>query len=162
MADVILPPSRLNGKPNTVRVFLAGAIDMGKAAPWQNQVIADFEDTNAVTFFNPRREDWDASWTQTLDNPQFVEQVNWELDYIERAHIVFMYFPGTSVAPISLLEFGLCIGLDKILIVAAEPEYHRRGNLAVMCDRAGITLHSTLESATLELEDVLADFGVQG
>lgn len=153
MTEIILPPSRRHGDPNNLKVFLAGAIDMGNAILWQDDIIRTFnEDGIPVTFFNPRRADWDASWTQTLDSPQFVEQVNWELDFIERADILFMFFPGNSIAPISLLEFGLGIGLGLDVIIAAEPGYHRRGNLEVMCVREGIVLHTSIDSASWALE----------
>lgn len=152
MTDLIKPPSRLNGTPGNVRVFLAGAIDMGRAEPWQDYVFEWMCDSNfPLTFFNPRREDWDAAWEQTLKSEQFVEQVNWELDNIEKADIVFMYFPSDSLAPISLLEFGLAVGLKKKIIIAAGEGYHRLGNLAVICDREGIVLHPDLQSAISEL-----------
>jgi hypothetical protein len=34
---------------------------------------------NQILVLNPRREDWDSSWIQSIDNPQFREQVEWEI-----------------------------------------------------------------------------------
>lgn len=42
-------------------VFLAGSIEMDTAEKWQDKVIKALENSD-VTVFNPRREQWDASW----------------------------------------------------------------------------------------------------
>ena len=154
MSEVILPPSRRYSTVGNVSVFLAGSIDMGYAVDWQAELIKQFEPTKNVTLYNPRRDDWDSSWTQTLDSPQFVEQVNWELDFMDHADIVFMYISGTSKAPISLLEFGRIMALypDK-LVLCVEDGFYRRGNIEVMCNRQCIELHSDLKGAIYALCD---------
>ena len=151
-ANVILPPSRVRPAPSHTTIFLAGAIDNGQAVHWQKQVTNRFQWYPNACFYNPRRDDWDASWVQSWDNPQFAEQVEWELDKIEDADHIFMYFPEKSVAPITLLEFGYIIGrCPTKLIVAAEPGYWRRGNLEVVCRRNKIELLSTLDQGIDEL-----------
>ena len=77
MARVLKPPAPLPAELGP-SMFLAGSIEMGRAADWQLQVeqaLAHYP----VTVLNPRREAWDASWAQDLSNPQFVGQVEWEL-----------------------------------------------------------------------------------
>eukprot|EP01079_Euglenida_sp_SAG-EU17-18_P008781 gene8781-1574_t len=138
------------GKPHSV--FLAGAIDMGNARDWQSDFVAALEDHN-VLLLNPRRLDWDSSWEQTLENKKFREQVEWEIDAQEYADTIAMYFPGTSQAPITLLELGLFARSGKPLqledflpwqtkqvIVACEPGYWRRGNVEVVCAKYGVRL----------------------
>ena len=51
-------------------VFLAGSIDMGSAVNWQKQVVDALKEENVVVY-NPRRDDWDSSWVQSIDNPWF-------------------------------------------------------------------------------------------
>ena len=63
-------------------VFLAGSIEMGKAENWQEKVTKVFNDLGYIVF-NPRRDDWDSTWTQEFSNSQFYQQVNWELNSLE-------------------------------------------------------------------------------
>lgn len=126
--------------PNDSRpsVFLAGSIDMGIAVNWQAQMesaLAAYD----VRIMNPRRDDWDASWQQTIANPQFAEQVEWELEGLERASVISMYFAPDSQAPVTLLELGLTARADK-LIVCAPHSYWRSGNVHVVCRRYGVPL----------------------
>src|SRR5207302_8762032 len=100
-------------------VFLAGSIEMGTAEDWQAQLTEALRDLDGVVL-NPRRDEWDASWVQSVENPQFREQVEWELDGLERASVVAMYFAPTTRAPITLLELGLSARSGKT--VACCPE----------------------------------------
>lgn len=114
-------------------VFLAGSIEMGKAENWQESVAKALPD---VTILNPRRDDWDSSWVQSIDNPQFREQVEWELLAQERANLILFYFsPGTQ-SPITLLELGLFARHN--LIVCCPEGYWRKGNVDIVCKRYGI------------------------
>ena len=60
-----------------------------------------------VVVLNPRRVDWDSSWTQSIREPKFRGQVEWELDALERAQVIAMWFVPETRAPITLLELGL-------------------------------------------------------
>lgn len=131
-------------------IFLAGSIEQGTAEDWQKRVVEQFKDI-PVTFLNPRRENWDAAWAQSIDNQMFNEQVNWELDYIQSVGHVFMYFaPGTQ-SPISLVEFGLMIK-KKNMIVVCPKGFWRKGNVDIMCQREGIPSFGSLEQGVAELK----------
>ena len=67
-------------------IFLAGSIEMGAAEEWQNVIEKTFENEE-VTFFNPRRNDWDSSWTH--DGEQFNTQVNWELNALDESCLLY-------------------------------------------------------------------------
>lgn len=66
-----------------------------------------FADQPEVLLLNPRRDDWDAGWKQDITDPQFFQQVSWELNGLDRADHIILYFVPGSKAPISLLELGL-------------------------------------------------------
>jgi hypothetical protein len=119
-------------------IFLAGSIEMGTAKDWQSELVAALADRN-VTVLNPRREQWDASWRQSIEEPQFREQVEWELDGLERADLVAMWFAPDTVAPITLLELGLSARGDR-LVVGCPDGFWRKGNIEVVCARFGIPL----------------------
>jgi len=127
-----------------VRVFLAGSIEMGAAEEWQQRVVDELTDAANVVILNPRRADWDATWRQEAADPQFHEQVSWELDMLEAADIVVMYLEPSTRSPVSLLELGLCARSGK-LRVCCPPGYWRRGNVEVVCRRYGIPLFAALD-----------------
>jgi hypothetical protein len=141
-----------------ISVFLAGSIEMGKAEDWQSVVkkeLGKFE----VTIFNPRRDDWDSSWEQKESNDQFNYQVNWELNKLNEASIIFMYLaPGTQ-SPISLLELG-AFAKDQKMIVCCPPGFWRKGNVDIFCNRNTIPVYSTLDDAIGALKTKLSVYGV--
>jgi hypothetical protein len=142
VARILKPPAQLELPPGERSLFLAGSIEMGQAEPWQSHCEREFADL-PVTILNPRRDEWDASWEQSIGNPPFRGQVEWELAALERATWIAMYFaPGTQ-SPITLLEMGLFARSGKLLI-ACPPGFWRRGNVEVVCARYGIPLVSTL------------------
>lgn len=130
-------------------VFLAGSIEMGEADLWQGRVVEAMrawlvQDTLQAVLYNPRRDDWDSSWDQTVHDHNFNEQVNWELDQLAKANIVFFNFDPKTMSPITLLELGLCIGWNKKLVVVCPPDYMRCGNVRITCMRAGVPVYSSL------------------
>lgn len=153
MAQIIKPDSKEQAVKHSKTVFLAGSIEMGAAEDWQQlaeQALAD----HPVTLFNPRRDDWDSSWEQRMSNPEFNYQVNWEMDRLEQADHVLMYFaPGTK-SPISLLELGLHAADDKLIVVCPDG-FWRKGNVEIVCQRHGIWLYESLSDALADLQDML-------
>jgi hypothetical protein len=127
-------------------VFLAGSIEMGKAEDWQSMIPGLFKNRGNLTFFNPRRDDWDSSWEQKESNPEFNKQVNWELDHLEKADLIFMYFSPETTSPISLLELGLYADSDKI-IVCCPDGFYRKGNVDIVCAVYDIPVYNTLDAA---------------
>ena len=127
-------------------IFLAGSIEMGNAEPWQDELVNRFAEHDIV-FYNPRRPDWDSTWTDTSD--KFNEQVNWELDHLEEADLIILYFDPATKSPISLLELGLHAGghgRHNTLIVCCPDGFWRKGNVRIVCERYDIPLvHSKEE-----------------
>jgi len=134
---VYKPPGRWPAPPGATVVFLAGSIEMGAAPDWQAALAARLPED--VIVLNPRREAWDASWRQAIDNPEFRAQVEWELDGLERADVIAMWFAAESRAPITLLELGLHARGGR-LVVGCPEGFWRKGNIEVVCARFGIPL----------------------
>jgi hypothetical protein len=156
--QLIKPEFKDQTRAYPISVFLAGSIEMGKAEDWQSVVkkeLGKFE----VTIFNPRRDDWDSSWEQKESNDQFNYQVNWELNKLNEASIIFMYLaPGTQ-SPISLLELG-AFAKDQKMIVCCPPGFWRKGNVDIFCNRNTIPVYSTLDDAIGALKTKLSVYGV--
>jgi hypothetical protein len=122
---------------------LAGSIEMGKAIEWQKEFIASLSDKN-IRFLNPRRDDWDSSWGQTMDDPKFVEQVQWELNSMEMSHIIVMVFDPNTLSPISMLELGLHAKEQKLMVVCPDG-FWKKGNVDVTCEFYGINQFDTMD-----------------
>ncbi len=125
-------------------VFLAGSIEMGVAEDWQARLATALVDVDAVAL-NPRRDEWDASWRQSIDEPRFREQVEWELDGLDRADVIAMWFVPETRSPITLLELGLHARGGKI-VVGCPSGFWRRGNLEVVCARYALPLVADWDS----------------
>ena len=126
-------------------VFLAGTIDMGISDDWQYHMSNFFND-NGWDVFNPRRDSWDSSWEQKFENPQFYQQVTWELTALEHADLIIMYFAPDSSSPISLLELGLFAKSGKIRVVCPDG-FYRKGNVEIVCNIYDIPIYNDLTSA---------------
>lgn len=121
---------------STHRLFLAGAIDNGEAEQWQEVVFNAINPEVDVVVYNPRRDDWDANASEEF----ITEQIKWELRHIYRSNLILVYIPGSSKAPITLLELGIALGMDKNVLVYCEPEYYRYLNVRVTCEYNGINV----------------------
>jgi hypothetical protein len=132
-------------------MFLAGSIEMGKAEDWQERIVSALKHVDCV-ILNPRRANWDASWEQSIDNPYFKGQVDWELDALDAADHVVFYFAPTTKAPVTLLELGLRAAKRPDNIIVCCPDgYWRKGNVDITCRRAGVFQVPDLQSLTREI-----------
>lgn len=146
------------GKPC---IFLAGSIEMGKAQEWQDKLYNSIMTFN-VNVYNPRRENWDPSWKQDISNPQFKEQVTWELDHIDLADIIVIYFDPYTMSPITLMELGMVLeqaNFDTVngsnILVCCPEGFWRKGNVQIMCERYDVPLLETFEELTSTLVKLL-------
>jgi len=136
-----------DGRPG---VFLAGSISGSKdgtlAKNWQSQVqkLMAGED---VAIYNPRRDDWDSSWKQTMEDDKFREQVNWELNALENAVLIILYLDPKTKSPISLLELGLHAQSGKLLVCCPEG-FYRKGNVDIVCAKYNVPMYDNMEDLT--------------
>ena len=142
-ANVFIPPTPVRYKADRITTFLAGSIEMDTADRWQDRVIVELQDFD-IDICNPRRSNWDNTIEQSIKDPRFVEQVEWELRSLENSDLVLIYFDPDTEAPISLLELGL-FSKDTEMIVCCPPGFWRKGNVDVVCHRYGVEVVETFE-----------------
>jgi nucleoside 2-deoxyribosyltransferase len=123
-------------------VFLAGSIDSGSAANWQQEVCNYFSNAD-INLYNPRRDDWNNTWIQKIENAEFKNQVNWELAAMQQADLIIMNFLPGSKSPVTMLELGL-YAHSKKLIVCCPDEFYRSGNVHIICKNYHIPLFKNL------------------
>ena len=123
-------------------IFLAGSIEMDQAVNWQKRCEEELSENYII--FNPRRDSWNNSWEQSIANPQFKEQVTWELNALELSDYIIMFFANNTKSPISLLELGLFAHSDKMKVVVEEG-FWRKGNIDIVCERYNIEQFDSLD-----------------
>lgn len=138
-----------------VSVFLAGSIDNGESANWQEHVIRKLEEENYddqfLSVFNPRRLDFQVRRDTKITNEYFKEQVMWELTALEEATIIFMYLDPDGKSPVSLLELGLYADRANIILVCPDG-YWRKGNVDIVAEVYDIPVFTGLFEGIEELK----------
>ena len=149
MAKTIKPPTKLTDVMFKGRtIFTAGTIDMGNSENWQDKICTGLNDS--YTVFNPRRDDWDSSWKQEIGNKQFRDQVEWELEALEKCELIIMVFLKDSESPISLLELGLHAKDDKMVVYCPEG-FYRKGNVDIVCKKHDIPQFDSIDNLIIHL-----------
>ncbi len=147
--QIFEPPTPLPASFDVPCIFLAGSIAMGKAQPWQTRIASDLVN-HRLCLLNPRRKDWNASWRQDADFAPFRQQVEWELDGLDRADMIAMYIDPATRSPISLLELGLH-ARSKRVVVCCPDGFWRKGNVDIVCERYHIPRVDSLEELTASI-----------
>lgn len=114
-------------------IFLAGTIEMGKSIDWQKDITELLKDED-IRILNPRRDEFKVWEKQSINNPYFKEQVNWELDGLERADLIIMNLIEDSLSPISMMEIAYFIK-EKPMIICVPDGFWRKGNIEILADR---------------------------
>ena len=126
--------------PNEVpTLFLAGSIEMGTAENWQQKVVENLDDVNII-IYNPRRDDWDASWNTTPYNVHLENQIKWEHQHIMYSDYVLFYFDPNTKSPVTLMELGMMLSHPhkENIVVCCPPQYWRFLNVKTFCDSHNI------------------------
>ncbi|MEI8223854.1 MAG: nucleoside 2-deoxyribosyltransferase domain-containing protein [bacterium] len=135
------------------KIFLAGSIEEGVAEQWQDHVVQLFGNTD-VTLLNPRRDAWDPSWIQSIENIEFKKQVEWELNGMDMADYIIFYFDPNTKSPVTLLELGLHAKEGKCLMICPQG-FWRKGNVDIVCERNAIPTFESLETCVDYVKSML-------
>ena len=151
IATIIKSPSAFPVNDTRTKIFLGGSIDMGKSENWQAELEKELSKYNVI-ILNPRRDDWNKEWKPVSTDPNFQEQVEWELSALEYADIIVMYFAPNSQSPISLLELGLYAKTGKLLVICPEG-FWCKGNVDIVCERYNIKTFTTFDEMIAEIKN---------
>ena len=139
---IFRPPNPIE-KNTDKSIFLAGTIDMGNSDNWQEAICRALAG-KSYDIYNPRRDDWDASWRSDSSDQQFKQQINWELDALEQSDLIIMNFLSGSQSPVTLIEFGLFARTNKLLVCCPR-EFWRSGNIHIVCEKYNVPVFENLE-----------------
>ena len=135
------------------KIFLAGSIEMGVAIEWQKIFEEELKNEDVI-ILNPRRLDWDSTWEQTMDNPLFVEQVDWELSSLDDSDIIVMFIDPNTKSPITLIELGLHVKSGKLVVCCPEG-FWKKGNVDITCNKYGAKNVQSIEELLKEVKKLL-------
>lgn len=139
---------------NNINVFIAGTIDNGNSIDWQSRLVSSLSLLDLpVTLYNPRR----SNWVIDLAPQELEYQIDWELQHLENADVIFMHLAPSSVSPISLLEFGLFINKPNKFILDVSEQYYRKENVIRTANRyrPDIQITHDLQEGILKLKETL-------
>ena len=134
-------------------LFLAGSIEMGKADNWQTRLVEALKKEKDLMILNPRRDDWDSTWVQEIDNPQFRQQVEWELKAQDDADLIVFVFDPNTKSPITLLELGLYANRAEKILVYCPKGFWRKGNVDIVCRKYKIPMMVSEEDLILTIKN---------
>jgi hypothetical protein len=152
---IVKPPQYPSPPCWAKKIFLAGSIDMGRAEDWQVTIEKELDTIDRdIWIYNPRRDDWDASWKQEKNNANFYEQVTWELTNLDEVDVIAMFLASDTLSPISLLELGLYATRGKLVVCCPEG-FWRNGNVDIVCSKYGIPIFTNKEAWLVEIKNRL-------
>jgi hypothetical protein len=141
-SKVVLAPNPYIRDPTRKSVFLSGSIE-SVIPGWRTRVIEALSHLS-VTILNPLRTDWDKTWKEDISDERFNKQVVWELEMMEAADIVAVYFAPDTQAAITLLELGLSAKSGRV-VIACPKGYWKRGNIQIVCEKYEIDLLDSVD-----------------
>lgn len=121
---------------------------MGNSTDWQRDFIAALHSkagNKDFNVFNPRRPDWDSEWRQDIQNANFYQQVDWEMNALQQSDWIVMHLAEGSASPISLLEIGLYAHSGSKLLVHCPQGFYRKGNVDIVCAKNDIRQFDSLD-----------------
>lgn len=157
MAEIVKAPNTYE-RNNRFTIFLGGAIDMGKAEDWQKIVEDALQEFN-VLILNPRRNDWDSSWSQDPSDPNLKEQIEWELKAQDRADLRLYVFASNeeeakvAKAPITFMEFGL--HAKEFCMVCCPNGFYRKANIVHTANKYHSSVYNSLNELLTSLREIL-------
>lgn len=110
--------------PNTyigteLSLFLAGGIT--DCPNWQHELVRSLSNTK-LALYNPRRANF------PIHDPSAANgQIEWEIQYLQKASAISFWFCRETLCPIVLYELGLWSQPGgKPIFVGVDPEYQRK------------------------------------
>jgi hypothetical protein len=135
-------------------VFLSGSITKG-GTDWRKSVTQELSGA-PIVILNPYRKDWDKTWKEERGCEPYWTQVRWELDHMESASILAVFFAAGTDAPITLLELGLSATTNGKAIVCCPDGYSKKGNVQAVCEKYDIRLTENIQDFVTAIKDRLA------
>lgn len=134
-STIILPEKETEEK----FIFLAGSMDQEKPNSWRSQAIVSLQESYHI--FDPTQKEYG-----TLTELQMKNHVKWELDALNRADIILLNFLSNTFSPISLVELGLHVAGNKLIVICPK-EFYKNTYVTTLCETYNTPLFRSIEQA---------------
>ena len=75
----------------------------------------------------------------SLENPEFVQTIQWRLQMMDISDFVFLNLMNKSVSPVPVLEFGSLLTSGKLVVRCGE-KYQIYSQVRMYCEKYGVPL----------------------
>ena len=133
---------------NKKLIFLAGSIDLELPGNWRKQVSSLLEDQ--FNYFDPTSLNHGE-----MDHEAWNTHINWELEAMKMADIVFMNLLPNAKSPISLIELGLN-SLNGKLVVVCPKEFYKNQYIQALCAYHSTPIFQTLKEGVQHVKNVIS------
>lgn len=123
-------------------VFLAGSIDNRYFGNWRKTIIEEIGDSNII--LDPTNTNHDK-----LSDEEMKLHIQWELDALSKADIILLNFLSDSKSPISLVELGLYVASNKLIVICPK-EFYKSKYVYTLCEKYNTPIFDTINKALVK------------
>jgi hypothetical protein len=120
-------------------IFLAGSIDRNMSSNWRK--MARVKLAHYDYLFDPTNPNHD-----NLDDKEMKEHIEWELNALLIADKILLNFTANALSPISLVELGLYVATDKLIVVCPK-EFYKSRYVHTLCEKYNTPFFYEIEEA---------------
>jgi hypothetical protein len=124
-------------------IFLAGSMDTQLFHNWRKQVIDTY--LGDYNFFDPTNRNYEK-----LNFLDMKLHIQWELDALEMSDKILLNFLPDALSPISLVELGLYVSSNKLIVVCPK-EFYKSSYVHALCEKYNTPIFNEINSALTEL-----------
>lgn len=118
-------------------IFLAGSMAAKSEINWRQTVVDELQES--YHFLDPTNPNHD-----TLEDLEMRKHIKWELDELKKADYIIMNFLPDSLSPISMVELGMYIATNKLIVVCPK-EFYKWRYIDTLCKEYNTPIFNQLE-----------------
>ena len=118
-------------------IFLAGSMAAKSEVNWRQTISTNLQEK--YHFIDPTNPNHDV-----LNDAQMREHIKWEFDGMKRADYIIMNFLRDSLSPISLVELGMNINNEKLIVICPK-EFYKWRYIDTLCKEHNTPIFNQLE-----------------
>ncbi len=118
-------------------IFLAGSMAIGDRMNWRTRAINTFE--KRYHLFDPTN-----VHHADLNDSEMSKHIKWEWEALKHSDAILFNFNAESKSPISLLELGMYIRSEKIVVVCPK-EFYQSHYIETLCSEEQVPLFQSIE-----------------
>ena len=124
-------------------IFLAGSMDTQLSHNWRKQVMDAY--LGGYNFFDPTNSNY-----KKLNAFDMKLHIQWELDALAMSDKILLNFLPDALSPISLVELGLYVASNKLIVVCPK-EFYKSSYVHALCEKYSTPMFNKINTALTTL-----------